>query len=539
MKNEEELKLVKFSFINKTNTAFPQMQFLLPELENLQLFESENQLANFEDIYNQISTEMTVHDAGLALGKCIRDFSTPSNNRNSPLNFLESLHLFIDIEAKIRFSLWKHGINAPHHFSKMCMTAKVQNVLPQADILCILAILADPKGLNLRNIVTHGFSFDTSLSLPLLRGISSKVYPKLPSYEPPIFNFKQELNLLYFHSFRLNIHNEIDKHQFDINQFTIFTNPDNNYFPLLDVDRLAALHFAQELYNNNRFVDSLLILFPILEHSIRRAAVAILDLPIKRLCASPDEHFLSIQESLEAFPESHKNMAFDLLFLPNGPRIRDRIMHGAIPEIPQEFAFCIFALFEKCNQYYTTTENENNEFQWTYAFHPSRCLEYEIMLACFPNSDDTSNELIIHQLRYEVDLLKLYNSQTFERLIECVAILHEIHNSWKDQSLHDMFESLRFNRFICACVLFFVTINIKNGTLQHLNGLVHSIIKFESTNDIPRFKKTCETRVKAMKNYLPFIPNESNCSYTEIESWINNTTLLQQAINSIVSKINA
>lgn len=99
-----------------------------------------------------------------------------------------------------------------------------------------------------------------------------------------------------------------------------------------------------------------------------------------------------------------------------------------------------------------------------------------------------------------------------------------------------LFDSCLFNRFVCACVLYFTVNNVKSGTLQHLSGLVHSIIKFEATNDVPRFKKACETRMKAIKNHLPFIPKDSKCTFSEIENWINDEELFERALSEVISK---
>lgn len=529
MQNEAEIANAKSAFLNKEYLILPNINYLLPELSQLQDYTNPSELLEFDDIFNQIQQEMTVHEVAFLLGKCKRD---ELSLQNIPHSFLESLHLFVDIEAKIRFSLWPLGLNAPHHFSKLLLTSKVQSIISKEEILCILAILADPKGLNLRNIATHGFSFDTCLSLPLLRSLSIKILSKLPEYQPPIFDFNQELSLLKYHSFRLNIFSSIQNNDYSISSFSLFSSDNHNIFPLLDDARLQSLHLSYELYNEGRFVDSLLLLFPILEHSIRRAAVSIMNLPISRLCASPDEHFLSIPEALEAFPEDFKNMTTDLLFIPNGPRIRDRVMHGAIREIPKEFAYCVFSIFEKFTQFFNG--NDENEFKWNFAFHPSRCLEYEIWQACFSHKPDDDEEA--NKFKYQIDLFKVYNTQSFERLMECVSTLKLIKNSWKDQNIHGLFESYQFNRFVCTCVLFFTINSVKSGTLQHLNGLVYSIIKFEATNDVARFKKNCETRVKAIKSYLPFIPKNSLCSFSEIEVWINDDELFRKAMDDVIAK---
>ncbi|OHT02232.1 hypothetical protein TRFO_30693 [Tritrichomonas foetus] len=474
--------------------------YLLEELSQVQSRESI--FKDFDEAFLSIRPEMSVKDAAYILGKIER-----VKIEDVPHAFLESLKKFCEIEAKIRFSLWPEGINSPHHFSKLLLTPKVRNLFSQKKILCILAIFADPKGLNKKNIAAHGFSFDASLSLQKKNGISHLILPKLPKYRKKTFDFAYELSLLEFHRFRLNIPENMELEKFS-----------PHFFLLLDENRIKSLEKAYELYYSEKYVDSLLLLLPILEHSIRRAAVSMLNLSHDHLCASSDEHFLSIPEALEAFPKSLRNMTTDLLFSKKKPRIRDKIMHGAIKTKKKEFAYCIFLLLEKCNKKKKDNEEIGN---WNYAFHPKKKLEFEL-----------SKSYSLPSLEKK----KIYNSQTFERLIESAKALQKIKNIWKNSDIHEIFQK-NFQRFIVTCILYFSIGNVKNGTLQHLSGLIYAVIKLESTNDVERLKKAFETRIKSMKSHLPFIKSEHQCSFNEIINIINLESLIDDAINEVNDKI--
>ena len=183
-----------------------------------------------------------------------------------------------------------------------------------------------------------------------------------------------------------------------------------------------------------------------------------MDLPWDRLCASSNDHFLSVPEALDVLPLPIKNMGTDLLFAPDGPRIRDRIMHGFIQDIPKEFAFCIFALFEKCNIYFDN-DDINSIGKWDFAFHPARCLEYELSLCCSELSG------------LYIDLLRTYNQQIFERLIECAIAIKSIQNC--SPILHS-----KVYYHIWAHQ---VTIRIK-GILIHLSNII--VLSFDIPHNI-------------------------------------------------------
>ena len=512
-KIEQDAEKAKNSFTEHKSELLPVYEYLVPKV--YKIHETNEEYQNFQEAFDHINTEMSIQEVAIELAKCKRE-----NSLNASKSFLESLKIFIEIEAKIRFTIWPNGINAPHHFSKLLLLNDVKDVFSEKEIICILAVFADPKGLNLRNIATHGLSLNTSLSLPLLRGLSSFVLSKLSQYEeenpkkhfqPPFFDFKRELELLKFSSYYIDIPNKLLGYS-------------EHRFQLLDEKRKQTLLLAYQYFNDEKYVDSLLLLFPILEHSLRRAAVCIMDLPWDRLCASSNDHFLSVPEALDVLPLPIKNMGTDLLFAPDGPRIRDRIMHGFIQDIPKEFAFCIFALFEKCNIYFDN-DDINSIGKWDFAFHPARCLEYELSLCCSELSG------------LYIDLLRTYNQQIFERLIECAIAIKSIQNKWKDDHMHSLFEN-NFQRFLCLCILYLtINKNVKNGTIQHISGMVQSILKMEAINDVRRFQIACEKRIKLIKKFFPFLPSNFSCSFIDLEEVINDDELFTTSFQTFLHNL--
>ena len=475
----------------KCDFILPSCSFLLPELKELQSVRSNE---SFAELFEQIDPNWSVREAAQVLGRCKR-----LEQENSVELYLESLKLFSAFEARIRFSLWPQGTGAPHHFSKLLYTRKARSTLSDREILAILAVFADPKGLNLRNVVLHGFEVDTSLSIPLLRGLYERIIPKLPEPVPPEVTFERELRLLEFSRERLGITMERQC-------------PVGSRFPMLDEFRREIMKKSYELIAQENFFDAALMLLPLLEQSLRRATVATLNLSLDRLCASSEEHFVALKESCDVLPVSLQNMVTDLLFAPDGPRLRDNLMHGNTTAIPREFVHCLFSLFEQCAAFFDEGETS---FSWNWAFHPARCLEYELSrYVRVPN----------------LDLIPKYDSQTYERLIECVVSLKSYDNvHFRDGDDWSIMDG-RFQRFICACTIAFAAQPAKNSAIQQLVGLSYAPIKFGPKNDVERFQRTVVERVKTMKTYLPFCDSGQDYTYDRIRDLLDDEKLVHVSL---------
>jgi len=454
--------------------------FILPELFELQSIESGD---GFLIQYGRISDEFSIRDSARILGMCKRESIVDFG-----LSYLEAMKLFCLIESKIRFSIWPQGIKAPHHFSKLLNNNRTSEIMDKTMIKCILSIVADPKGLNLRNIATHGFSTCSRLSLPLLKGIKELIEPVLPEYNPPQFDFIEEISLFKFHEPKLGLPDSLIGYE----------GAKTTRFPLLDEQRDCVLKMAYDLYNSDDYICALLLLFPIFEHSLRRAAVCQMKLDNERLCASSEEHFYSVKECCEALPPFMSNMINDLLFHPDGPRIRDRLMHGGITSIPKEFAFCIFVLFERCCLYY---DDPTLCFQWGFAFHPVRVLEYKLYMCCGIDN---------------IDLLPIYNSRFFIRLTECLISGYEAKDlTFKDPTINAFIRG-PFQKLLSTCVIMFIPQDPKESSITHLLGLASAPSKYASLGDSERLKLTLIERLTMIQKYLIFVEKGKKLGFEDI-----------------------
>jgi hypothetical protein len=497
----DDLEVAQFAvdaFLNKDKSLLPECDYLMPQVRELQGAGR----FSFEEILSRIDPRGSLRDAALLLGQCERKLCTSIGEC-----FLESMKLFCEVEARIRFSLWPAGVGAPHHFSKLLNTRKVRELFSESEILVIRAIFADEKGLNLRNITTHGLCFDPSLSLSLLIGLQNLIFPRLSDFHPREFNFERELQLFEFHNFRLSFSPSLSGARPSI-------------FPVLDSRRLACVNLAYTLFDANNFVDALLLLFPIFEHSLRRAAISLLKLPIRRLCASSEEHFLSVKECCCILPQSLQSMVHELLTAPDGPRLRDRIMHGAVREVPRGFATALFVLFEKCVDYF---ECGSIEIMWDLVFHPARCLEYELSK--------------VVNLKRRLDFVKVYNPRVYERLIESAVLAQSFpENRFKDLDCRE-FVGKTFGKFICLCILYFAGEKVPNSAIQNLLALAHAPGKYGEMNDVDRFRLGVCNRVAGIQKFLPFIRGGSTCSYDDVVEMANDVSLLDSAVDFLEKRI--
>lgn len=430
------------------------LKFLLPPLAALH----KEGRYTFEEVYELINENQSPHEAAEILGQLIRE-----NFENNVESYLETLKLFREIEFTIRRSLWPPEREAPHHFSKALKAKESTSVLEQKLILTILATCADPTGLNLRNVLSHGFSIDPSLAHPILVGIKNKLLEKIQFRKFEDFLFENETKILKYHLDKTDITDFSLKGYEAVKSSKFIYNEEND-------GRLQVLERSYKLFDKNKYDDALLLLFPIMEQSIRLFAVKTLGLDDAKKCASSSEHFLAIKDSLTAFDSNLSNYINDILFHPEGPRIRDRLMHFTSPVFTREIAFLAFELFERL----CAACDDSIIKKWNFVYHPSRILEYEIY-----NCSGT---------RINLDLFQYYCSQTYLRLIDGVRIATNAKNSsFKDSNINEFIHG-PFQNLVCIFAVSIATSkNVKDTTMTHFLTICNSATKFANLGDSARF----------------------------------------------------
>lgn len=442
--------------------------FLLPELANLRQKHGQREFMN---IYNNISLDMTIREVAAEFGKIK---SLPIINASH--DFLDLLHSYVDTESLIRFFVWPSGYKAPHHFSKCLQTKELKTLFGDRTILALTAILGDPKGLNIRNIAAHGLSIDSGLSRSLMNGIRSVVLPLLPEYKPPTIDFSIFEELLDFFSEKLDLPTELKGIEF----------AKSTKFPFIKGEREKVLDDAYKYYDECNYVDALLLLFPIFEQSLRLHACETMNLPESRKCADPNEQFLSIKECYESLPKDIARMCNDLLFHPDGPRIRDRIFHEGVKELPKVFAFVIFELFERCCKFSAGIEYG----KWEFAFHPARILEHNLYKCCGIRGIDT---------------LPYYSSKTYAILIGNVKESIKARSATFKQKETTDFCNGAFQRLVGVLTLYLIKKEPTEQMIHHYTCIVVAPKKYAALHCAERMWDALCKEAGFLRKTIPFI----------------------------------
>ena len=459
--------------------------FLLPELSNLRQKDGER---SFIDIYNEIGLDMTVRQVAEELGKIK---SLPVNNVSH--DFLDLLHLFVDTESKIRFSVWPGGYKAPHHFSKCLQTKELISLFGERTILVFTAILGDPKGLNIRNIAAHGLTIDSGFSRSLMNGIRSIVFPLLPEFKPPTLDFSIFEELLDFFSERLDLATDLKGVDF----------VKTTKFPFIKGERENVLIDAYKFFDEGNYVDALLLLFPIFEQSLRLHECITMHLPESRKCADPNEQFLAIKECYESIPKDIAQMCNDLLFHPDGPRIRDRIFHEGVKELPKTLALTIFDLFERCCKF-----SVGMKFgKWEFAYHPARILEFKLYKCCGIRGFDS---------------LPHYSSKTFARFIDNVDEAIAARGATFKHKESTEYCNGAFQRLIGVLTLYLIKCDPNEKMLHHYTCIAVAPRKYAALHCAERMWEALCKEAAFLRKHIPLInekpTNEDIMNYSSQET---------------------
>lgn len=394
-------------------------------------------------------------------------------------SYLDCIKMLNFIECLIRFSIFPGGKDSPHHFSKLLNSNRTKSVLNQRIISLCLAIFADPKGLNLRNYVLHGFYVESGLPLALINFMLDEIkkYIKDFNFEKPTIDFSLNLELIKFK-------NGCEDFSFIIKgyDFAIKSN-----FPLKTNFRMKLLKEAYNMLDQKEYYNSLLYLLPLLEQSLRVYIVKKHNIHEKKMIASGDEHFFSIQDMLKYLPDELQNMINDIFFYPHGPRIRDKVLHGLVDDIHKNLCLLVFNLYERLCEY----SMDNACSSYIVYFHPQRLLEYQIYM-CTGKCD--------------IDLIK-ENSHTTLRLVES---LRQVYLS-KDLNVNSEVKSFfnnSFQKLMCETAVSIVQKSPNENIINNFLILSSLPGKLASQRSYDKFYSSLLNGFKVLKKINTNLPDE-------------------------------
>ncbi|KAL0481703.1 endoplasmic reticulum membrane-associated RNA degradation protein [Acrasis kona] len=240
------------------------------------------------------------------------------------------------------------------------------------DVIFLLRLFCGPlQGMNLRNIVWHGFlvdnEFDSRYSSFLILLLLS-----LPLVS------KKELKSL---------------HEFDVpmHQQTFHIPFESTFIPAAQLEQWKeCLHD----YKNQNPYHVVTRLYPLLEHAMRCLFSKINKCEDRVMSAEVDNLYTTFDEILNPFVydtgtpnglydelgDSIMLMLFDLLVWKDGPRVRDKLSHGAIDPntLPTSIVDrTVFLCFILCKKYSDTTHYESVAFEPM--FHPQIFLHADLI----------------------------------------------------------------------------------------------------------------------------------------------------------------
>ncbi|KJE97487.1 hypothetical protein CAOG_07337 [Capsaspora owczarzaki ATCC 30864] len=221
---------------------------------------------------------------------------------------------------------WQGGTR-PLLFRDLLLVPELVEVFGPDTIFLLRVLLGPPAGLNLRNIIWHGFLTVDELAAPLvwfLVALCGQLGQQLKSHS-------QTCSFVATHASEL-------KSFAAYNDALMQSFPATVEFPLDDarMGNDAVLLLQTSTLPFSRYFGSILLL-PQLEHALRIRFVETNNCPGRLLTAEPDELFTTFTEILstsstnllvEHLPRQLLELLLDLLVCQTGPRIRDRVSHG-------------------------------------------------------------------------------------------------------------------------------------------------------------------------------------------------------------------
>lgn len=212
----------------------------------------------------------------------------------------------------------------------LLQTDELKQALGPLHVQLFKVIIGTPLALNLRNIVWHGFAFPGEISAlfaSALFTLTTSVEPDKPLRSRDSISLEKSFNIVQY------LNKPSEKH---LMTDLLSLASDTSCFIVMD-RKLPLLERASSAPS----IVALSILLPELEHALRIMFTVVNSCPNRLLTAESDELYTTFDEILsEQLPDGSRNnlpevlgrsvmeLLFDMLELPDGPRIRDRIGHG-------------------------------------------------------------------------------------------------------------------------------------------------------------------------------------------------------------------
>ncbi|XP_019853268.1 PREDICTED: endoplasmic reticulum membrane-associated RNA degradation protein-like isoform X2 [Amphimedon queenslandica] len=294
--------------------------------------------------------------------------------------------------------------NCPRHMKDLLATKELSQLLGAEPVVCLKCLIGPPGGLNLRNVVWHGFAAQdeipieyVTLLLVLVVSLGKIIQNKLDAsslIHRPFVSFQN-------HETIINNVLPTEYSSSDIEEVvSIF---EDSYFILPSI--LPILKSAVNLYKNRRYGHCLCLLLPALEHSLRRLYACCNGCHERILTAESATLYTTFDEILspvlndgitpnalaDEIGISNMEMLMDILMYPEGPKLRDRISHGEVDLFTMSHALaghvlsmCLSCSLLYCVNYHIKKDSiidkvSSNGMKYVSLYHPSSLLHREMV----------------------------------------------------------------------------------------------------------------------------------------------------------------
>ncbi|XP_058818126.1 endoplasmic reticulum membrane-associated RNA degradation protein-like [Topomyia yanbarensis] len=267
------------------------------------------------------------------------------------------------------------GTVPPHLLRDLLMTDVLVNLLGETPVYLLRLLLGTPNGINLRNLVWHGFSSPQDVS-PLYVNF---LLLMLTSIGERLNKLSYVVKHREYAEYRGALVNQIKIDRFCV---TLLGKALHNASDIPE-GLTANWQHAIKLYNSGEYYQSVCIALPQLEMYLRKLYGTLYDLDYRAKIA---EYYIIMDTIFDEFDSSNTpnkiynhfstsllELVYDFLTALDGPRIRDKLSHGELKllQIDESIANRILHLS------YLLLTNDSN-FEYRSIFHRNAMLKFKL-----------------------------------------------------------------------------------------------------------------------------------------------------------------
>ncbi|KAL8598220.1 hypothetical protein ACOMHN_035170 [Nucella lapillus] len=317
------------------------------------------------------------------------------------------------------------GGQCPSMLKDLLVTEELDTVLGPSMMQILRAVIGPPTSLNLRNVAWHGFLGDQELPrryccfLVLLAAsigdiLTGKGLHAVP--QRPFVVWTPAVKTRLAAALQMSESSGVAPDPRSLKELL-------EDCQVIQPHTRDQWHLLLHLYAQGSYGYCLALLLPLLEHVVRRAFAAVNRCPHRVLTAQSSAFYTTFSEMLDQkLPDGSPNqlpaflttpcmdLLHDVLFYPEGPRVRDRLSHGEVEfgsvDETMVAPFLHVAVFVALRLHAGAWVTESEDFQmmerrvqsYTSVFHPVAILQYKFasLLRHLENMESSTLESI-HQ----------------------------------------------------------------------------------------------------------------------------------------------